>query len=116
MNELNLVKIARELLAIHEDFPFRLKNPMQWRIGDFEMETFTQTWGNTSGGFETIGGDAITEQRVYVFVPVSTDENCFVYFGGRFAYEVPFSQIFMTDIRDRKVAGLHHKSKYFSKE
>ena len=112
MNELNLIQIAMDLLAIHEDFPFRLKNPMQCKISDFEMETFTQIWGNTSGGFESIGGDAMTEQRTYVFVPTSVDENCFVYFGGRFAYKVPYSKTFISDVKQRNVAGAHHYNKY----
>lgn len=115
MKDLNLVEIAQELLTIHMDFPFRLKHPMQYNIGDFEMETFTQTWGNTSCGFEGIGGNAISSQRTYVFIPVTADENCFVYFGGRFGYEVSYSQDFIKDVYDRNIAGVKHKNKYLIK-
>ena len=44
MGELNLIQIARELLAIHEEFPYHLKNYDDNNINDFEMETFTQLW------------------------------------------------------------------------
>lgn len=112
-NELNLVTIARELLAIHEEFPYHLKDYEKHNISDFEMETFTQTWGNTSGGFEGIGGSAMTSQRTYVFIPVTADEDCQIYFGGRFAYSVPLTNAFIEDVKNRHVKGLHHKSKYF---
>ena len=74
MGELNLIQIARELLAIHEEFPYHLKNYDDSSIRDFVMETFTQLWGNTSGGFESMGGAAMTIQRTYVFIPTVNDE------------------------------------------
>lgn len=81
------------------------------------METFAQTWGNTSGGFEGIGGSAITEQRTYVFIPISpTDEYCQVYFGDRFAYSVPMSKKFLEDVKNRNVAGCKHKQIYLEGE
>lgn len=62
--------------------------------------------GNTSGGFESMGGSAMTTQRTYVFVPTHTfDDKCFVYFGGSFAYTVPYSEEFMSDVINRSVKG-----------
>ena len=110
-SRLDLVEIAMELLAIHKDIPYRFKNRKN-NIHNFEMETFTQMWGNTSGGFETIGGSAMTIQRTYVFIPINCDDNCIVYFGSRFAYSVPLSDTFIKDVRERKIAGCHHKDKY----
>ena len=111
-NGLNLVKMAKELLTIHEDFLFHSKH-IETNIEDFTMETFIQTWMNTSGGFEEIGGSAITEQRTYVFIPISpTDEYCQVYFGDRFAYSVPVLDVFLEDVRSQSVAGCKHKNKY----
>ena len=112
MGELNLIQIARELLAIHEEFPYHLKNYDDNNINDFEMETFTQLWGNTSGGFESIGGAAMTTQRTYVFIPIVEDEDCQVYFGGAYAYSVPYSEEFEKDVRNHNVAGKYHKGKY----
>ncbi len=114
MSRLDLVGIAMDLLAIHKDIPYRFNR--QNDIHNFEMETFTQMWGNTSGGFETIGGSAMTIQRTYVFIPVNCDDNCIVYFDGRFAYSVPYSDVFIKDVRERRIAGYHHKDKYLSIE
>ena len=108
---LSLSKIALELLQINEDFSFRLKNPRQNKISDFELYTFTQVWGNTSGGFESMGGCAMTEQRTYVLVPLC-EEDCLVYFGGKFAYSVPYSPTFMNDVDNENVAGVLGKDKY----
>ena len=41
MGELNLIQIAKELLAIHEEFPYHLKNYDDSSIRDFVMETFS---------------------------------------------------------------------------
>lgn len=112
MSKLNLVDTAIELLAISQDISYRLLKNKDTNISNYQMETFTQLWGNTSGGFETIGGSAMTEQRTYVFLPIYHNDNCLVYFGGRFAYSVPFSQTFIQDVKYRRVAGCNHKAKY----
>ena len=112
-DNLNLISMARELLAIHEEFSNHLINPYHL-ISDFELETFTQIWGNTSGGFEGIGGSAMTTQRTYVFLPVTCNGPCQVYFGGRFGYAVPISDTFLEDVRQHKVVGCHHKGKYLN--
>ena len=117
MNQLSLIGIARELLAIHEEFPNHLNDWKHNNISDFEMETFVQTWGNTSGGFEGIGGSAITKQRTYVFIPLIAGENYQVYFGGGYAYSVPYgNRLFEEDLKNRQVAGYQRKRKYFEKE
>lgn len=113
MQGLSLVRMARELLAIEEEFRNHLKDWEHHDISDFEMETFTQVWGNTSGGFEGIGGSAMTEQRTYVFIPFVDGENCQVYFGGGYAYSVPVSKIFLSDVKNRQIEGRAGKKKYF---
>lgn len=115
MSRLDLVEIATELLEIHKDIRYRFKH-RESTISNFRMETFTQLWGNTSGGFETIGGCAMTSQRTYVFTPVShSDENCIVYFGDRFAYTVPYSDAFSRDVKERTVAGCSsYEERYLS--
>ena len=113
MQGLSLVRTARELLAIEEEFRNHLNDWTHHDIADFQMETFVQVWGSTSGGFEGIGGAAMTEQRTYVFIPLVDGENCQVYFGGRYAYSVSYSNVFMEDVKNRQVKGMHGKKKYF---
>ena len=115
MSRLDLVDTAIELLAISQDIPYRLLKNKDKNLSDYKMETFTQIWGNTSGGFESIGGSSITEQRTYVFLPIYINDNCLVYFGGNFAYSVPCSDIFIKDVRERRIAGCRHKDKYVLK-
>lgn len=111
--DLNLVDIARELLTIHAIFPNHLKNPYKNTIADFELETFVQTWPNTTGGFEGVGGSTITAQRTYVFLPLTAkDEPCQVYFDGVYAYSVPCSEQFLSDIKGRSVKGVSQKHIY----
>lgn len=107
----SLTSMARELLSIDEDIKFRFKN-RNTRIDDFELFDFEQTWGSTALGFGGIGGQAMTSARTYVFIPMSCEEDCFVYFAGRFAYSVPYSQKFMDDVRGGNVAAKYECGKY----
>lgn len=114
----NLRDIALELLMIDKEFPFYLKNPSKNNVNDFKLYSFEQIWGNTSGGFEGIGGSAMTIQRTYVFVPLAKleEEDCLIFFGSRFAYSVPYSEVLKQDIKKNNVAGLSEKSKYDCKK
>lgn len=115
--ELDFVEMAKELLNIHQNIKIHLKNPYKTEVGDFELETFVQVWGNTSGGFEGIGGCAMTNQRTYVLIPIYEDsEDCLVFFGGMFAYSVPYSPIFLEDVKNHQVAGKSQKGKYLKNE
>lgn len=108
--------MAMNLLQINEDFPFRLENPQNTRISDFELYDFTQVWGDTTCGFGGVGGQGMTAARTYVLVPISCDEKCLVYFGGRFAYAVRYSQTFIEDVRGGQVEPVYKKGKYLKKE
>lgn len=112
MNELNLVQIAIELLQINENFIFYVSNKRKTRISDFELITFEQTWGSTSGGFEGIGGSAMTNQRTYIFIPFNDDEKCLVFFGGRFAYKADYCETFKQDLIKQQLVGISKKGKY----
>lgn len=107
---MNLVDIASDLLLINKDLRFRLKNSRN--IDDFELYDFTQVWGSTALGFGGIGGQAMTAARTYVFVPASCDENCFVYFGSKYAYDVPYSNEIMIDISKQNIESVYRKGKY----
>lgn len=115
-----LTNMARELLMIDEDIPYRLSYHEDGRrvsLEHYEMHTFTQMWGSTAGGFNDgygLSGCAMTRQRTYVFTPKSTVvKDCLVYFGGRFAYKVPYSKTFADDVLKKCVAGMaEYKIKY----
>ena len=114
MNDFSLTHTAMELLCIDEDIRFRFKN-RNTRMSDFEMFDFMQVWSDTTLGFGGIGGQAMTSARTYVFVPVSCEEECFVYFAGKFAYSVPYSQEFVEDVKGGRVAAKYKAGKYRNK-
>lgn len=107
-----LTKIAREVLSIEEDILFRFNHRGKTRVDDFEMYTFEQIWGDTTCGLGGIGGQAMTTCRIYVFIPQVDGEDCVVYFGGKFAYKVPYSEIFMDDVRNQQMEAVYRKGKY----
>jgi hypothetical protein len=76
------------------------------------MYTFEQTWGTTSLGFSGVGGSAITEARTYVFIPRIDNQPCIVYFAGQFAYAVPYSKVFMEDVKNHNMEPQYKIYKY----
>ena len=98
----HLTQMARELLEIEEDFPYRLDySKGRPRIDDFELYTFSQIWGSTAA-------------RTYVLIPLNVEQKCFVYFAGRFAYAVPYSQEFMDDVVAQHMEPVSQKGKYLA--
>lgn len=109
-----LTRIAQEVLFIESDLPRRFDYSSGERpeINDFEIHLFEQTWGSTALGFSGIGGQAITTANTYVFVPVSCNQKCFVYFAGEFAYAAPLCEKLMEDIRMHHMASVAQSGKY----
>ena len=109
-----LTQMAREILFIEADFSFRLDYNETPRptIDDFELHTFEQTWGSTALGFGGMGGQAMTTVRTYVFIPTNCNQKCFVYFAGRFAYAVPYSDTFIEDMRNETMASVAMSGRY----
>lgn len=105
-----LTRIAREILSIEEDLPFRINNSRN-RPDDFDLYIFEQIWGSTALGFGGVGGDAMTSAMTYVFVP-QVEEDCIVYFAGRFAYKVPYSRVFADDIAKQNMEPVYRAGKY----
>lgn len=106
--------MARDILSIEEDLPFRFdynEKPYP-TLDDFELYTFEQVWGSTALGFGGMGGQAITSARTYVFIPMKHNQKCFVYFGGRFAYKADYSQKFMDDVLNGHMESVARASKY----
>lgn len=114
----SLVSLAREVLEIESDIQFRIKGRYEFRhtVDDFELVTFNQTWGSTALGFGGIGGQAITQARTFVFIPQVDNEDCIVYFGGRYAYSVPYSNAFMDDVHKGALETVSRKGKYLKEE
>lgn len=109
-----LTEMTRELLDIEADLPYRLDYTENSRphIDDFELHTFTQIWGSTTLGFSGIGGQAMTEARTYVFIPVSCNQKCFIYFGNRFAYEADYCDALKEDIGNHQMEPVIKAGKY----
>ena len=71
-------------------------------------------YGSTCGGFEGIGGSAMTVQRTWVFLPKIDNEDVHVYFDNRYAYSIPKgNKAFMKDLAKNSIAGVgEYKKKY----
>lgn len=112
-----LVGMAREILAIEADLPYRLDYTEERpTIDDFELYTFNQMWGSTALGFGGIGGQAMTNARTYVFVPITCNQKCFVYFAGKFAYQAEWCEAFKEDLRNQNMASVMQRVKYHKGE
>ena len=112
----SLITMVREILAIESDLPYRFDCTNEKpTVDDFELYTFEQTWGSTSLGFGGVGGQMITSARTYVFVPLWCNQKCFVYFGSRFAYAVPYSDVVAEDIRNNQMVAVNRCGKYMKK-
>ena len=115
----NLTQMAKDILQIESDLPYRFNYkdyPQEHpTVNDFDIYIFQQIWGSTALGFGGMGGQAMTSAYTYVFIPVNTNQNCFVYFDGRFAYEALYSDKFMEDVMKQKMAPVNLKGKYYEK-
>lgn len=113
-----LTQMAREILAIEADLPqrFDYSNGEKPSVNDFELHTFDQIWGSTALGFGGIGGQAMTAARTYVFVPISCNQKCFVYFAGRFAYFADYTSAFQKDLFACQMASVTQSGKYKKRE
>ena len=119
MNNFNLRDMAIEILRIDQQFYPRIAHLFQLgvRQSDYRLHTFEQVWGNMSGGFEGIGGSAMTTQRTYVFVPTHThDDMCLVFFAGTYAYSVPYSRKFIEDVKNENILGKSDYRRYFAEK
>ena len=113
-----LTNMAKELLEIEADLPYRLdrSNTERPTADDFEIHIFEQMWGSTALGFPGMGGQAMTAANTYVLVPICVRQKCLVYFAGRFAYAVDYSEKFMKAVIGRNVASVAEKGKYRVKD
>lgn len=115
-----LTDLAIEVLLVEKDIPLRIdylrEDPLyRFNINDFSIYTFEQTWGSTALGFGGMGGQAMTTANTIVLVPIKNNQDCFVYFAGRFAYSVPYSNTFGDDVKNYRMASVNGMSKYINK-
>lgn len=111
-----LTKLAREILAVESDLPFRI----DWKreeatVDDYEFRIFPQTWGSTALGFGGIGGQAITTANTIVCIPLC-NQKCHVYFGGQYAYSAEPGEKFMDDVLHERMEPVYRAGKYAQKE
>ena len=109
-----LTEMTREILDIEADLPYRFNynDNLNPTLDDFVLHTFEQTWGSTALGFGGVGGQAMTSATTYVFIPIVINQKCFVYFAGRFAYAVDYSEKFMEDVLKCDMASVADSGKY----
>lgn len=108
MNELSLIRVAKELLTIQEDFAFHVRRDMR----EFSLDIFTQVWGSSSGGFSGVGCSVMTSMQTYVLSSL-TDKRCYVFFGGRYAYCVEADDAFLEDLKNRDLKGCWECMHYY---
>ena len=114
-----LTDLAIEVLLVEKDIPLRIdyskEDPLyRFNINDFSVYIFEQTWGSTALGFGGMGGQAMTTANTIVLIPINNHQDCFVYFAGRFAYSVPYSDVFGNDVINYSVVGVNHIFKYIN--
>lgn len=71
--------------------------------------------GSTTLGFGGVGGQAMTRARTYVFISENCNQKCFVYFAGRYAYAVPYSQTLVDDVAAQCMRPVYQAGKYYMK-
>jgi len=106
MNRLNLRDMAIELLRIDQQMEMQLYKE-KTKISDYALHTFEQLWGNTSGGFEGMGGSMMTTQNTHVFIPLQNCKSkiCLIFFGGTFAYTAPLTSTFLKHVEEKRILG-----------
>lgn len=106
-----LMNMVRNWANIIEDLACRVDDAL---IQDCYVIDFDQTWGSTALGFGDIGGQMMTTERTYIIVIVHTN-RAYVYFGCRYAYEVPypFNKAFENDMAKHSLAHVVASQKYW---
>ena len=115
-----LTDLAIEVLLVEKDIPLRIdyskEDPLyRFNINDFSVYVFEQTWGSTALGFGGMGGQAMTTANTIVLIPINNNQDCFVYFAGRFAYSVPYSDEFGEDVKNYSMKSVGQAVKYLIK-
>jgi len=88
----------------------------EWQddASEYNLISFSQTWGSTSLGFGGVGGQALTSAQTTIF---TDDFHAVVFIGGAFAYSVkePVKQ-FWLDVSNHRIADVATASRYQKKD
>lgn len=104
---MRLTRMAQELIDINDDVIARSGSNDIMNI-----YVFTQNWSSTALGFSGMGGQKITEATTYVIEPDFT-HPIYVYFGGRFAYEIDEpNDKFREDLKRHRMASVAESGRY----
>jgi len=108
----DIPKIAKIFLSIYDRLPQLIEQPNE----GFQLESFVQIWGNTSGGHEGIGGSAMTSQLTVV---LWNEKRAFIFFDGNYGYKIRFSlvnkELFFKDLHNKNIAGAISQKKRYQK-
>lgn len=80
----SLNEYYQKMLKYSRDGKF-VDNGYMSHWGNINVHIVKHMWGNTSGGWQGIGGSAITESYTVIIDSVDGDA-IFVYYGGKLAY------------------------------
>jgi hypothetical protein len=109
MRSYSLPDLARIILNVYDDM--NIHNGYE-DLHNYTIKIFEQTWCNTSGAFESIGGSAMTKQYTICFIN-TVYKIAIVYFNDNFGYKVNTNDKFMADLNNENLAGVKSsKSRY----
>ena len=108
----NILKkeIIKEYKTLDENTPKQVYDAFKHPNFDFIM--FSQVWGSTSLGFNTIGGQALT--KAYTVIVHEIYANiALVFFEEEFAYLIKNpNELFKEDLENRNMKAVYEAFKY----
>ena len=82
---------------------------------DITIKVFEQMWGNTSCGFEGVGGCVMTTQMTYVIYSRQF-KSYHIFFDGKLAYSLEDEkyneEMFTEDLKNENIKGLESSKIY----
>ena len=110
----NILKeeIRKEYYPFDENTPQYIYNA--YKYPNFDFNVFSQVWGSTSLGFNTIGGQALTKAYTTVVYESHTD-IFFIFFEEDYAYSVKNpNELFKRDLDEHNMKAVYEAFKYTS--
>ncbi|HCL4480195.1 TPA: hypothetical protein N2D99_002283 [Clostridium botulinum] len=86
----------------------KVKSKMDWALKKdigYQIEMFLQSWSNSTGGYEEVGEDIVTEQMTYVVYNIEFG-NAYIFFDGNFAYKTEINDKFLEDLKSKSIVGI----------
>ena len=108
----NILKkeIKKEYPTFNENTPQYIYNA--YKYPDFDFTMFSQVWGSTALGFNSIGGQALTKAYTVIAHEIHTN-IVLVFFGERFAYMIKNpNELFQKDFESHNMKSVFESFKY----